>query len=112
MGVYPCVVMFASYAWLFSKLYFDSKKPRGKSGKAEGMARSISRAISVAVLDDDDDENSQNAKKVNWPNGALGCFLPKVVERHETSAGEHSIDQHKMYMLESSQSEVKRHCVQ
>merc|ERR1712107_743297 len=59
--VYPCVVMFASYAWLFSKLYFDSKKPRGKSGKTEGMVRSISRAISVAVLDDDDYESSQNA---------------------------------------------------
>jgi len=64
--VYPCVMMFVSYAWLFSKLYFDSKKPRGKSGKAEGLVRSVSRAISVAVLDDDDDdENSQSAKKVN-----------------------------------------------
>jgi len=64
--VYPCVVMFASYAWLFSKLYFDSKKPRGKLGKAEGLVRSLSRAISEAVLDDDgDDENSPNAKKVN-----------------------------------------------
>merc|ERR1712050_219256 len=47
--VYPCVMMFASYAWLFTKLYLDSKKPRGKSGKAEGLVRGISRAISVAV---------------------------------------------------------------
>jgi len=62
--VYPCVAMFASYAWLFSKLYFDSKKPRGKSGKPEGMVRSLSRAISGAVLDDDD-EKSQGAKKIN-----------------------------------------------
>merc|ERR1712176_1091858 len=62
--VYPCVVMFASYAWLFSKLYFDSKKPRGKSGKPEGLARSVSRAISGAVLEDDD-ESSESAKKIN-----------------------------------------------
>merc|ERR1712217_312144 len=70
--VYPCVVMFASYAWLFSKLYFDAKKPKGKKGKAEGVVRSISRAISVAVLDDennvDEDEGaeaSKGSKKVN-----------------------------------------------
>merc|ERR1712014_298629 len=58
--VYPCVVMFASYAWLFSKLYFDAKKPRGKSGKPEGMVRSISRAISSAVLDDNDDDERES----------------------------------------------------
>merc|ERR1711948_196022 len=48
--VYPCVVMFASYAWLFSKLYFDAKTAKGKSGKLQGVARSISRAISTAVV--------------------------------------------------------------
>merc|ERR1712099_14721 len=65
--VYPCVVMFASYAWLFSKLYFDSTKPRGKSGKVEGVVRSISRAISTAAVvdDDEDDETSESSKKVN-----------------------------------------------
>merc|ERR1712190_153103 len=39
--VYPCVAMFASYAWLFSKLYFDTKKPRAKSGKPE-VVRAVS----------------------------------------------------------------------
>merc|ERR1719284_405622 len=65
--VYPCVVMFASYAWLFSKLYFDAKKPKGKKAKAEGVLRSISRAISTAAVvdDDEDDETSESSKKVN-----------------------------------------------
>merc|ERR1712048_410559 len=44
------------------------------------------------------------------PMGLSGVFLPKVLERHETRAGEHSIDHQNMYMLECSQSEVKRHC--
>jgi len=65
--VYPCVVMFASYAWLFSKLYFDAKTAKGKSGKLQGVARSISRAISTAAVvdDDEDDETSESSKKVN-----------------------------------------------
>jgi len=62
--VYPCIAMFASYAWLFTKLYFDSQRPKGKSGKPEGMARSISRAISVAVLDDDDDDDDDDGEGV------------------------------------------------
>jgi len=67
--VYPCVIMFASYAWLFTKLYLDSKKPKGKSKKPEGVVRSISRAISVAVLDDENDHDGEGegegAKKKN-----------------------------------------------
>lgn len=66
--VYPCVAMFASYAWLFTKLYLDSKKPKGKKGKPEGLARTISRSVSVAVLDDDNDVDEgagKGAKKTN-----------------------------------------------
>merc|ERR1719284_812801 len=68
--VYPCILMFASYAWLFTKLYIDARKPKGKNGKSEGMVRSISRAISVAVLEDDDEGEGEGeaagrgAKKV------------------------------------------------
>merc|ERR1712151_48494 len=73
--VYPCVVMFASYAWLFSKLYFAAKKPKGRK---ESVLRSISRAVSMAVLDDnlgigevdfvpllDGDNVDEGSKKVN-----------------------------------------------
>merc|ERR1712107_957239 len=63
-GLIVTAIAVASYAWLFTKLYFDSKKPRGKSGKPEGMVRSISRAISGAVLEDDD-ESSESAKKID-----------------------------------------------
>jgi len=49
--VYPCVAMFASYAWLFSKLYFDAKKPRGKAGKSEVAVRAVPPAISADLND-------------------------------------------------------------
>merc|ERR1712176_1163028 len=55
------------YPWVFSKLYFDAKTAKGKSGKLQGVARSISRAISTAAVvdDDEDDETSESSKKVN-----------------------------------------------
>merc|ERR1711920_422398 len=62
--VYPCVVMFASYAWLFSKLYFDAKKPKGKKKQAEGVLRSISRAVSVAVLDAENSIDANESDKM------------------------------------------------
>merc|ERR1712151_339018 len=49
--VYPCVAMFASYAWLFSKLYVDAKKPRGKSGKPEVVVRTVSPSISAGLTE-------------------------------------------------------------
>merc|ERR1712087_881354 len=49
--VYPCIVMFASYAWLFSKLYFDAKKPRGKTVKPEVAVRAVPPAISADLND-------------------------------------------------------------
>merc|ERR1712217_718573 len=62
--VYPCVVMFASYAWLFSKLYFDAKKPKGKKKQAEGVLRSISRAVPVAVLDAENSVDANESDKM------------------------------------------------
>merc|ERR1712099_18206 len=77
--VYPCVAMFASYAWLFSKLYFDSKKPRGKSGKAEGVLRSISRAVSVAVLDAENSIDANESDKMCEGEDAMASKGSKKV---------------------------------
>jgi len=52
---------------------FQGEKGKGKSGKPEGMVRSISRAISVAVLEDDDegekeaDIEVENAGESTYP---------------------------------------------
>jgi len=70
--VYAAVVMYASYFWLFSQLFLESRKAAAKKGQAAGVARSLSRAISKAVsqamldeTNDGDDAADAGAKKVN-----------------------------------------------
>merc|ERR1712217_1009962 len=81
--VYPCVVMFASYAWLFSKLYFDAKKPKGKKKQAEGVLRSISRAVSVAVLDAENSVDANESDKMCEGEDAVASTVPKVTADDE-----------------------------
>merc|ERR1711870_128220 len=70
--VYAAVVMYASYFWLFSQLFLESRKAAAEKGQAAGVARSLSRAISKAVSEamldetnDGDDAADAGAKKVN-----------------------------------------------
>merc|ERR1711937_888538 len=71
--VYCAVVMYASYFWLFSKLYLDSRAAAAKQKKPESVARSISRSgsrhISHVFLDNDEEESSvdegRKDKKLN-----------------------------------------------
>merc|ERR1712226_349895 len=71
--VYAAVVMYASYFWLFSQLFLESRRAAAKRGQPAGVARSVSRAFSKAVsqamLDETDDGDGEAAdsssKKVN-----------------------------------------------
>merc|ERR1712217_693893 len=56
--VYCAVVMYASYFWLFSKLYLDSRAAAAKQKKPESVARSVSRHISHDFLDNEEEESS------------------------------------------------------
>jgi len=69
--VYAAVVMYASYFWLFSQLFLESRKAK-RGAKEESLVRTISRAVSQAMLDDYEDEDeaagdgdNQRTKKVN-----------------------------------------------
>merc|ERR1712113_502841 len=66
--VYCSVVMYASYFGLFSKLYLESCAAAAKQNRSEPTARSISRRISQAFFDmnEEDFEGSEKeSKKVN-----------------------------------------------
>merc|ERR1712039_897032 len=65
--VYCAVVMYASYFWLFSKLYLESRAAAAKAKDGQGVARTFSRKISHAFLDSADKDAAQDgaAKKVN-----------------------------------------------
>jgi len=66
--VYCSVVMYASYFWLFSKLYLESRAAAAKQKRRESIARSISRHISHAFLDDNEEDSKdggKESKKVN-----------------------------------------------
>merc|ERR1712061_463483 len=66
--VYCSVVMYASYFWLFSKLYLESRAAAAKQKRPETVARSISRHVSHAFLDDNEEDSKdggKESKKVN-----------------------------------------------
>jgi hypothetical protein len=71
--VYAAVVMYASYFWLFSQLFLESRKKGGKNGQPAGVVRSVSRAVSKAVSqamlnemgEGDGEADEQSGKKVN-----------------------------------------------
>jgi len=61
--VYCAVVMYASYFWLFSKLYLESRAAASKKKQPESVARSISRHISHAFLDDGEEDGADDGEK-------------------------------------------------
>jgi len=63
--VYCAVVMYASYFWLFSKLYLESRAAAKRQKRPESVARSISRHISHPLLDAEEETASQNSDKNN-----------------------------------------------